>query len=119
MKIILGENNYEVIKNYKDAFNNEDLNSRFEEYFLKYDFILGDYAYGKLRLKGFYNKDNKEVSDLNNIEYIDKYLTDYCAFDCKHFVIAKKWLLLKVKNDTIKLIYSKGSGHVCKGNKWY
>ena len=51
--IKLGNNNYEIIKNYKDGLDLETLNLKYTEYFEEYDYILGDWAYGKLRLKGF------------------------------------------------------------------
>ena len=56
-KIIkLNEKEYEVIKNYKEGFNEEQLNEKFTDYYYDYDYILGDWAYGKLRLKGFCDK---------------------------------------------------------------
>jgi len=90
MEIKLLNQKYELIKNYKDAFNIEELKARYEDYFEKYDYILGDYAYAKLRLKGFYNDNNKDVTNINNYKQIDRYITDFCAFDCKYFIIKKK-----------------------------
>lgn len=90
MKIVLNNNEYEMVKNYRDGFNLEDLTNRFEEYFSKYDYILGDYAYGKLRLKGFYKKDHKELTENTDYQYLDQYLKEYCAYECKYFVIVKK-----------------------------
>ena len=53
----INNTNYELIKNYKDAYNEEEFLSKFTDYFYDYDYVVGDIAYGKLRLKGFY--DNK------------------------------------------------------------
>ena len=39
MKVILDEQEYEVIKNYKDAFNKEDLTNLYTAYFKDYDYI--------------------------------------------------------------------------------
>ena len=33
-----------------------------------FDYIVGDWAYGKVRLKGFYEDDNKNVKSFNNIK---------------------------------------------------
>ena len=52
-------NKYKLIKDYKEAFNLEEFTQRYTEYFKDYDYIVGDIAYSKLRLKGFYNKSNK------------------------------------------------------------
>lgn len=87
--IILEETNYGVLKNYRDGFDTEALTERYTEYFKPYDYILGDWSYGKLRLKGFYKKDNKNCRELNNFENIDKYIETNCAYDCRYFIIEK------------------------------
>lgn len=90
MKITLNNIEYEVVKNYKDGFDKENVEARATDYFSEFDYIFGDWAYGKLRLKGFYKKDNKKVSKINNIEDLDKYIKDNCAYDCKYFLLEKK-----------------------------
>lgn len=82
-------NKYKLIKDYKEAFNLEEFTQRYTEYFKDYDYIVGDIAYSKLRLKGFYNKDNKKVNKINNYQNVDKYLIDNCANDCKYFILEK------------------------------
>ena len=73
MKFIEVENNkYELIKNYKDGFNLEEFTSHYTDFFSDYDYIVGDIAYGKLRLKGFYDDGNKKVKNINNYKYLDK-----------------------------------------------
>lgn len=90
MKIIEVENNkYELIKNYKDGFDLNDFTSHYTDFFSDYDYIVGDIAYSKLRLKGFYDETNKKAKNINNYKYLDKYLTDNCATDCKYFVLKK------------------------------
>ncbi len=78
---------YKLLKNYKDAFNIADLEDRITDYFYDFDYILGDYAYGKVRLKGFNNKDNKNFSSINDYEKIEEYINNCCAYDCKYFVL--------------------------------
>ena len=56
MEILVNEKKYEVIKNYKDAFDEEEFKSKFTDFFYDYDYVVGDIAYGKLRLKGFYDE---------------------------------------------------------------
>ncbi len=82
-------NKYKLIKDYKEAFNLEEFTQRYTEYFKDYDYIVGDIAYSKLRLKGFYNKSNKKVNKINNYQNVDKYLIDNCANDCKYFILEK------------------------------
>ena len=90
MKTIIVDNNkYEIIKNYRDAFNLDEFTNRYTDYFYDYDYILGDIAYGKLRLKGFYDSSNKKVNKFNNYDNIDDYIIKNCANDCKHFIVKK------------------------------
>ena len=89
MKIEVENHKYELIKNYKDAFNQEEFSEKYTDYFYDYDYIVGDIAYGKLRLKGFYDKKNKKVNKINNYKNVNQYLKSNCANDCKHFILKK------------------------------
>lgn len=80
---------YKLIKNVRDAYNENDLKESFTEFFLGYDYVLGDYAYGKLRLKGFNKKENKNFKAINDYQKIEEYIKNYCAYGCRHFVIIK------------------------------
>lgn len=88
-KIEVNGNEYELIVNYKNGFDVDEFNICYTEFFEDYDFIVGDIAYGKLRLKGFYAGDNKKVKRINNYDYLDEYIRDYCAIDCKYYVLKK------------------------------
>ena len=89
MNIEVNNNKYEIIKDYKEAFNEEDFISKCTDYFNDYDYIVGDIAYGKLRLKGFYDEKNKKVKKINNFKNVDTYLKMYCANDCKYYIVKK------------------------------
>lgn len=88
-KIIMENNQYELIKNYKEAFQEEIFKERYTSYFESYDYIVGDIAYNKLRLKGFYDKKNKKVNSINNYSNLEIYLKENCAVDCKYFILKK------------------------------
>lgn len=90
MEIQVENNKYIVKENYRDGFDEEKFLERVTDYFYEFDFILGDWAYGKLRLKGFYNSDNKNVSKINDISNYQKYIEDNCAYDCRYFLLEKK-----------------------------
>lgn len=81
---------YEVIKNYRDAFVEEEFLAKCTDYFDDYDYIVGDIAYGKLRLKGFYDPKNEKVKKINNYKDVDEYLKNNCAVDCRHFIVKKE-----------------------------
>lgn len=89
MKIEVENQQYEVIKDYKEAFDKEEFTSKCTDYFYDYDYIVGDIAYGKLRLKGFYDEKNKKVKKINNYKDVDKYLITNCAADCRYFIVKK------------------------------
>lgn len=88
--ITLNNKKYELIKNYKEAFHEEEFLNRCTDYFYDYDYIVGDIAYGKLRLKGFYHPKNKKTTKINSYDTLEKYLSSNCAVDCKHFILRKE-----------------------------
>ena len=83
------DNNYKLIRG-EEVFNYEDTKSLFTEYFADYDYVLGDYSYGKIRLKGFYNSNNKKVNNINDIKYLEEYIKDDCSFGAKVFLLKKE-----------------------------
>lgn len=90
MKKIEVENNvYELITDYKNGFDLEDFTSHYTDFFEDYDYLVGDIAYSKLRLKGFYDSNNKKSKKINDIKNLDIYLKENCAVDCKYFVLKK------------------------------
>lgn len=87
--ISVGDKRFELVENYRDCFVMEEFESLFTEYFYDYDYIVGDYAYSKLRLKGFYLDSNKRAKSFNKFSSKDKYLKENCAYSCKYFVLKK------------------------------
>ncbi len=88
-QIIVNDITYELITDYKEAFSEEEFKECWTEYYKRFDYIVGDIAYNKLRMKGFYDEDHKLVKSHNNIKNKDKYLNDNCASDCKYFIVKK------------------------------
>ena len=88
-KIILENNEYELIEDNGDCFNESEMHDKYTDYFYDFDYILGDYAYNKLRLKGFCEKDNKRYNKINDYNTKDEYLKKLCAYKCKYFVLKK------------------------------
>lgn len=90
MKIVkIKDQDYELIKDYKNGFEMEETESKLTEYFDGYDYILGDWSYGKLRLKGFCDKDNKIFKPINDIESADEYIKENCAYECRYFILKR------------------------------
>ncbi len=91
MKIItVNDVKYEVINNVRSGLDEEILAEKITDYFDDYDYIVGDWAYGKLRLKGFYEKSNKNCKKYNDIIGLNDYITNRCAYDCRWFELKKK-----------------------------
>ena len=81
---------YKLIKDYKEAFNEEDFKNKVTEYFIDYDYIVGDISYDKLRLKGFTKKENKLNNKINDYERVDNYIKENCAYGCKYFILERQ-----------------------------
>jgi len=89
-KIIELENNkYKLIENYNDGFNEEEIKEKYTDFFEGYDYIVGDIAYSKLRLKGFNKKSNENFNSINDFSRLKTYLKENCAYGCKYFVLEK------------------------------
>ncbi len=69
---------FELVKDYRDAFILDDFNKRYIDVLNVYQYVVGDYSAGLLRLKGF-TKDN-----YNNIP---DYLVESCAPNCAYFIL--------------------------------
>ena len=89
--IKLRDKEYEIIRNDDDCFDEEIVNERIKDtdYFDNYDYIMGDFAYGKVRLKGYYDEKNKKKSKINDIKYVDDYINNYCQSGSKIFIVKK------------------------------
>lgn len=89
-KVIINNKNYEVEKDYKDAFDLDEVTELCTDYFDEFDYIFGDYSYSKLRLKGFYDSKNKKAKSINDISGLEDYIKNYCSYDCKYFLLRKE-----------------------------
>lgn len=87
---------FKLIEDYKEAFDIEMMEDRFTDYLLKYDYIVGDIGYDKLRLRGFYEDHRKGVPLDMKISNLEDYLVEYCNFGCPYFVFER---VEKKKND--------------------
>ncbi|MDR2828088.1 MAG: DUF1027 domain-containing protein [Acholeplasmatales bacterium] len=82
---------FELVKNYKDAFNITAFETRYVDVaFDRYSYILGDIAIdsvngNKLRLKGF-STNEKSVSSYKKIP---DYLAEYCNVDAAYYILRR------------------------------
>lgn len=87
--IELNGKKYELIKNMKDGFQEEAVNERYADILKKYDYIVGDWGYSQLRLKGFYHRAHVKASFDTKIDTLEDYLYEHCNFGCAYFVLKK------------------------------
>ena len=87
--IKINEVEYEVVRNDNKCINEEELSVKITDYFDNFDYIFGDFSYDKVRLKGFNDSKNKNAKKINDIKYLDDYITNYCSLGAKVFLIKK------------------------------
>ncbi len=80
---------YEIIRNDNNCLDINELSEKITDYFNDYDYIFGDYAYEKVRLKGYNESSNKHANKINDIKNLDSYIKDYCSYGAKVFLIKK------------------------------
>lgn len=83
----LGQGTYKLVKNYRDGFDYEATIKRYNDVLDKYDFIVGDWGFDQLRLKGFFLDDFKSAPIDAKISTLEDYIYEYCNFGCAYFVI--------------------------------
>ncbi|WP_097160431.1 YutD family protein [Bacillus oleivorans] len=87
--IIVQNIHYEVIEDYREGFQEEAFRERYSDILSKYDYIVGDWGYGQLRLRGFFDDQNPKAAFDNKISTLKEYLYEYCNFGCAYFVVKK------------------------------
>ncbi|KRK45145.1 YutD family protein [Dellaglioa algida] len=86
-RIVIDNRPYDLVSNYRDGFEIEKLTERFSQILTKYDYIVGDWGYDQLRLRGFYKTENKKAYRSQCIDTLEDYLYEYCNFGCSYFVL--------------------------------
>lgn len=78
---------YVLEKDYRNGFEVEKLKERFSSILTKYDYIVGDWGYDQLRLRGFYASKSSKGTPAQSIDRLQDYLYEYCNFGCAYFVL--------------------------------
>lgn len=89
MTVVVEGYAYEVIEDVKDGFKEDNFIARYSEVLQKYDYIVGDWGYGQLRLKGFFEDRNQKSTYDTKISTFQDYLYEYCNFGCAYFIVKK------------------------------
>ena len=87
--LLIGERQYRLVRNYREGFDAERLGERFSEVLTRYDYIVGDWGYDQLRLKGFFREGDRKSLPEQRIDTLEDYLYEYCNFGCAYFVLER------------------------------
>ena len=85
-QVLTEEIEFNLVENYREAFDVTAFNQRFSEILTKFDFIVGDWGNDQLRLRGFYQDEKAKESDFK-ISRLEDYLLEYCNYGCAYFVL--------------------------------
>ncbi|OWR30557.1 hypothetical protein CDO73_11665 [Saccharibacillus sp. O23] len=94
----IGGKVYEVMINHKNGWNPEVFRSRYSEILERYDYIVGDWGYNQLRLKGMYRDGQPKTAKESQFSFTTDYITEHCNFGCAYFVLRKVKDLRDVKD---------------------
>lgn len=86
---------YEVVTDHKNGWNAEAFKDRYSDVLDRYDYIIGDWGYNQLRLKGFFRDNNPKSNKDTSFSSMVDYINEYCNFGCAYFVVEK----IKEKTD--------------------
>lgn len=103
----INDHPYELVANYRDGFDRSELSDRFNTYFSRYDYLVGDWGFGQLRLRGFY-ADSRNVAGELKISALQDYLDEACNTGCPYFVM---------HNEDVKVAVPKKSGRQREGGR--
>ena len=86
---LIGEREYKLVANHREGFDAEKLGERYSEVLARYDYVVGDWGYEQLRLKGFFEADDRKAQPDQRIDTLQDYLYEFCNFGCAYFVIKR------------------------------
>lgn len=84
--IAINNHPYELVTDVRNGFDFTEFAQRFSTILSKYDYIVGDWGFEQLRLKGFYAEDRAGAKQ-NQIDAVQDYLYESCNFGCAYFIL--------------------------------
>lgn len=87
---------FELVKNYRDAFDLLKFQERYVDVaFDRYMYLVGDMSAGILRIKGF----NSDPKSPNGYKRIPDYLAESCSMNCAYYILKR---LKQVKIESVE-----------------
>lgn len=88
--IHIGGRSYELVQDHKNGWNPEAFRDRYSDVLERYDYVIGDWGYNQLRLKGFFRDNHPKATSGSTISGLVDYINEYCNFGCAYFVLLKQ-----------------------------
>ncbi|QJD84190.1 YutD-like domain-containing protein [Cohnella herbarum] len=89
MIFMAGGNAYSLMHEHKSGWNPDAFRERYSDVLERFDYIVGDWGYNQLRLRGFYRDGHPRATKESVISSFVDYINEYCNFGCAHFVLTK------------------------------
>lgn len=87
--VLIGNRQYHVLVDHKNGWKQEAFRERYSEVLERYDYIVGDWGYNQLRLRGFFRDGNPKAVKDSLFSTVQDYLNEYCNFGCAYFILEK------------------------------
>ncbi|WP_240941364.1 YutD family protein [Paenibacillus sp. HB172176] len=88
--IHIGGKSFELIHENRNGWNPEAFRNRYSEVLERYDYIIGDWGYNQLRLKGFFRDGHQKAAKESTFSAVSDYINEYCNFGCAYFILERK-----------------------------
>lgn len=89
--IILNGRTFELLHEHRNGWNPDAFKERYSDVLDRYDFIVGDWGYNQLRLRGFFREGSSKSTKDSAFSAIQDYLHEYCNFGCSFFVLERTY----------------------------
>lgn len=83
----INDHQYQLDDDHANGFNFEAFVERYNPALSQFDYIIGDWGYGQLRLRGFYKDDREDETNGPFISALNDYLLERVNFGAAYFVI--------------------------------
>ncbi|MGL4522190.1 MAG: YutD family protein [Bacilli bacterium] len=88
--VSVGNLQFQLIIDFREGFEETAFKDRYSEILNRYDYVVGDWGYNQLRLKGFFDDQNQRAANGEaKISTLNEYLYEHCNFGAKHFVLKR------------------------------
>ncbi|WZX99734.1 YutD family protein [Bacillus sp. FSL W7-1360] len=87
--VVISGVSFELVHDEKNGWDEVAFQERYSDVLNKYDYIVGDWGYNQLRLRGFFDDQNRRATFDKKISTLPDYLYEYCNFGCAYFVLKR------------------------------